>query len=153
MTELTGTVIAVCLGPGGIPKHAVASARVGPLGLEGDLHRYRFHGGAHRAVCLFSIEDYRALALDGVAAEPPGAFGENLLTQALDYAKLRAGDRLAVGGEVLLEIDDVREPCKTLKPLDARFPGLMVGRSGFLCRVLREGTVSPGMTIRALADP
>jgi len=148
MDPLQGVVLAVCTGPGGIPKHPVDSAVVRELGLQDDRHRYRSHGGPRRAVCLFSIEDYRALQADGVRAEPPGAFGENLLTEGLDYARLRAGDRLAVGEEVLLEIDDVREPCRTLVPLDARFPALMVGRSGYLCRVLRTGSVAPGMTIR-----
>lgn len=144
---LAGTVLAVCTGPGGIPKHAVESARVAELGLEGDAHRYRYHGGPNRAVCLFSIEDYRALEKDGVHATAPGAYGENLLTEGLDYAKLGAGDRLRVGDEVVLEIHDVREPCRTLKPLDARFPTLMLGRSGFLCRVVTGGVVRPGMTI------
>ena len=143
-TPNVGRVLAVCLGPGGIPKHAVESAVVGELGLVGDAHRFRFHGGPKRAVCLFSIEDYRALERDGVRATPPGAYGENLLTEGLDYARLSAGDRLRVGAEVELDIHDVREPCKTLNPLDARFPNRMLGRSGFLCRVVRGGTVRPG---------
>lgn len=140
-------MLAVCTGAGGIPKHAVDSARVGELGLDGDRHRFEFHGGAHRAVCLFSIEDYRSLRADGVAATAPGAFGENLLTEGLDYARLRAGDRLHVGDEVELEIHDVREPCGTLKSVDRRFPNLMVGRSGFVCRVVRGGVVRAGMSI------
>lgn len=151
--ELRGVVVAVCVGPGGIPKLPVASAIVGELGLEGDAHRFRYHGGAHRAVCLFSVEDYEQLAREGVKATPPGAFGENLLTRGLDYARLAAGDRLSVGDEVLLEIHDVREPCKTLKPLDARFPSLLLGRSGFLCRVIRGGTVAGGMPVRRVAAP
>ena len=149
---LVGVVRAVCVGPGGIPKRRVDAARVLELGLEGDAHRYRFHGGPRRAVCLFALEDYARLRQDGVAAEPPGAFGENLLTEGLDYALLRAGDRLAVGAEVVLEIDDVREPCKTLKPLDARFPALMIGRSGFLCRVVAGGVVRAGDAIGRVVD-
>jgi hypothetical protein len=39
---------------------------------------------------------------------------------------------------VRLAIHDVREPCKTLKSVDARFPNLMLGRSGFVCRVVRR---------------
>ncbi len=144
-----GAVLAVCVGPGGIPKHAVESAHVTRLGLAGDKQRYtKIHGGANRAVCLFSIEDYRSLQQDGVKADPPGAFGENLLTEGIDYTKLRAGDRLAIGDELVLEIHDVREPCGTLKSVDARFPNLMLGRSGFVCRVVAEGTVRPAMIVR-----
>lgn len=143
-----GTVIAVCAGSGGIPKHAVTEARVTPLGLEGDGHRYHLHGGADRAVCLFSLENYRALQAEGVACEAPGAFGENVLTAGLDDRALRIGDHLQIGDEVVLEIHDVREPCVTLKRLDARFPDLLIGRSGWLCRVVQVGAVRPGDAIR-----
>lgn len=142
--SVTGTVVAVCVGPGGIPKHAVEQAEVTIDGLVGDGHRYHKHGGRDRAVCLFSVEDYASLARDGVDATAPGTYGENLTTEGLPYGALRPGDRLAVGTEVVLEVHDVREPCRTLKPVDARFPNLMVGRSGWLCRVVRPGTVRPG---------
>jgi MOSC domain-containing protein YiiM len=145
--ELSGTVDSVCTGSGGIPKHAVAEALVSELGLEGDGHRYHLHGGADRAVCLFSLENYRALQADGVACEAPGAFGENLLTEGFDDARLEIGDHLQVGDEVVLEVFDVREPCVTLKPIDARFPELLIGRSGWLCRVVHTGTVRAGDAI------
>lgn len=142
-----GVVLAVCLGPGGIPKFAVDSAVVLELGLAGDKHRFRLHGGRNRAVCLFAIEDYVKLQRDGVPCETPGTFGENLLTQGLDYDALRPDDELLVGEDVRLAIHDVREPCGTLKKVDKRFPDLMVGRSGLLCRVLNGGVVRPGMRI------
>ena len=146
--ENSGIVTAVCLGPGGIPKTAVESARVERLGLVGDAHRFHLHGGEDRAICLFSVEDYASLANDGVDASPPGAYGENLTTEGLDYAGLRPGDRLRVGDEVLIEIHDVRQPCRTLQSIDRRFPSLMVGRSGWVCRVLEEGEIRPGVPIR-----
>lgn len=145
---MSGVVRAVCLGGGGIPKHAVEEAEVTLAGLVGDRQRFAFHGGANRAVCLFAIEDYRKLALEGVRCETPGTFGENVLTEGLDYASLRADDELSIGDEALLAIHDVREPCKTLKSVDARFPNLMLGRSGFVCRVIRPGVIRPGMSIR-----
>ncbi|MBL8863094.1 MAG: MOSC domain-containing protein [Planctomycetes bacterium] len=146
-----GVVLAVCLGPGGIPKHPVEEALVEQLGLVGDRHRFQRHGGADRAVCLFAIEDYRTLKADGVPCDAPGTFGENLLTAGLDLAALRPGDRLLVGEELLLEIHDVRAPCGTLKKLDPRFPELMVGRSGFVCRVVRGGLVRAGLPIALAA--
>lgn len=163
---LRGTVLAVCVGPGGIPKHAVDAAFVSKSGLEGDRQRMRMHGGENRAVCLFSIEDYRSLQKDHVACEPPGAFGENVLTEGLDYTRLSAGDELVIGDAAAIEasssdasaellriaIHDVREPCGTLKSVDKRFPDLMLGRSGFVCRVVTPGIVRAGMTI-ARVDP
>jgi MOSC domain-containing protein YiiM len=149
---MTGKVLAVCLGPGGIPKHPVEEARVTVDGLEGDRQGQALHGGRNRAVCLLSIEEYRLLQADGVGCEPPGAFGENLLVEGLDHAALRPGDRLRVGDQVLLQLHDVREPCGTLRSLDPRFPDLMVGRSGWICRVLEEGTLRPGHPVVPLQD-
>lgn len=139
-----GIVVAVCVGPGGIPKHPVDAAQVSEDGLAGDAHRFRLHGGRDRAVCLLGVEEYAALARDGVAVSPPGAFGENLTTEGLDLGALRPGDRLHVGAEVILELFDVREPCGTLKAIDPRFPNLMIGRSGWVARVRSGGTVRRG---------
>jgi MOSC domain-containing protein YiiM len=144
---LFGVVLAVCVGEGGIPKFAVDSALVTADGVTGDKQRFHFHGGPNRAVCLFSIEDYRLLQKDGVKCDPPGAFGENVLTEGLDFRALQAGDELTIGPDVRIAIHDVREPCKTLKSVDARFPNLMLGRSGFVCRVVRPGVIRAGMTI------
>ena len=143
----SGRVLAVCLGSGGVPNQVVEGARVKKRGLVGDRHHHNRHGGRERAVCLFSIEDYRSLQRDGVACDEPGTFGENLLIESLDFRALRAGERLAVGPRVVLEIHDVREPCDTLKSLDQRFPELMVGRSGFVCRVVRGGKLLPGQSV------
>lgn len=145
-------IVAVCTGSGGIPKHPVTSAVVGPLGLEGDGHRFHLHGGADRAVCLLSTEVYAALREDGVDCDAPGTFGENVLTEGLDDATLRPGDRLRLGDEVVVEIHDVRAPCKTLKSVDARFPDLMLGRSGWVCRVVTGGTLRPGTSIERLGS-
>jgi MOSC domain-containing protein YiiM len=143
----TGVVVAVCLGTGGIPKHAVESAVAVELGLVGDGHRFKFHGGAHRAVCLFALEDNATVGADGVACDEPGTFGENVLTVGIDYTQLRPGDELAIGDELVIAIHDVREPCGTLKKLDKRFPDLMLGRSGFVCSVVQGGLVRAGMAI------
>lgn len=141
-------IVAVCLGDGGIPKGQVDEASVETLGLVGDVHRFHLHGGENRALCLLSTEVYASLEDDGVETAGPGTFGENVLTRGLDDAALRPGDRLALGPEVVIEIHDVRAPCKTLKSVDARFPDLMLGRSGWVCRVVQHGTISPGMKIR-----
>ena len=159
-----GRVVAVCAGPGGIPKHPVDAAACGPLGLEGDGHRYHLHGGEARALCLLFEAEVRALAAEDVGDAdglPPGTFGENLRVAGLDPADLRPGDRLtfrAPGGgradatgaadAVTCELTDVRSPCKTLTALDPRFPDLMLGRSGFVARVVTGGRLAPGMEVR-----
>ena len=146
----SGEIVAVCVGSGGIPKAQVERCEVGTLGLEGDGHRYHRHGGVDRAVCLLSEEVYASLREDGVDCVEPGTFGENVLTRGLDDGALAPGDRLRLGDEVVVEIHDVRAPCRTLKSVDARFPELMVGRSGWVCRVLTPGTLRPGASIARL---
>jgi MOSC domain-containing protein YiiM len=143
----------LCSGSGGIPKRPLETAEVGPLGILGDKHRYHLHGGADRALCLLSIEEVRSLERDGVRTHGPGTFGENVLTEGLPYGSLRPGDRLTLGQgaeAVLIELFDLREPCVTLRKIDKRFPDLMLGRSGYLARVLRGGRLRPGDPIARL---
>jgi len=151
-----GRIVAVCVGPGGIPKQPVARADVSAAGIRGDAHRYSGHGGPNRAVCILFDRDYADLEREGVRTQGPGTFGENLLIGGLDRELVRPGDRLRIGDAVdgvLLEIHDVREPCKTLRPLDPRFPELMLGRSGFVCRVLRPGTLEVDQTVELVPAP
>jgi MOSC domain-containing protein YiiM len=154
-----GRLVAVCSSPGGIPKTPLLLAHVDERGIAGDGHRFHLHGGPDRALCLLSEEEARWLAEDGVRPTSPGTFGENLRTDGLDYRALKPGDRLRVlAGEapgeedVLIELFDVRAPCRTLQSIDARFPDLMAGRSGFVARVLRGGELRPGMELR-VEDP
>ena len=151
-----GRILAVCIGPGGIPKRTVSVARVTESGIEGDAQRLEFHGGADRAVCLLSEKEVKDLRADGVPHGEPGQFGENLRVEGLDFSRLRPGDQLAIGrvsgagvsaGRVLLEITDMRSPCVTLGSIDERLPDLMLGRSGLLCKVIESGEIAPGMAI------
>jgi MOSC domain-containing protein YiiM len=145
-----GRIVAVCSGPGGIPKRPLERAAVGPLGIDGDGHRYERHGGAQRALCILFEQDYADLERDGVRTDGPGTFGENVLIAGLDRDALRPGDRLRLGrgaDAVVIELHDVREPCRTLRSLDARFPALMLGRSGFVCRVVQPGVLAPGLEV------
>lgn len=155
-----GRLIAVCIGTGGIPKHTVSVCQVTEHGLQGDSHRIEAHGGRDRAVCLLSEDEVKGLYFDGVVRGEPGQFGENLRVDGLDFSTLRPGDQLAIGrvsgagvsaGRVLLEVTDMRSPCLNLKAIDERFPDLMLGRSGLLCRVLEAGDLAPGMTIEVLS--
>lgn len=144
---MSAEIVAICLGEGGIPNRRVEGAQVVESGLVGDRHRNELHGGHDRAICLLSEEIYAALREDDVECDTPGTFGENVLTRGLDDAAIRPGDRLHLGPEVILEIYDVRAPCLTLKSIDRRFPDLMLGRSGWVARVVAPGRLAPGMTI------
>ncbi|MDF1797714.1 MAG: MOSC domain-containing protein [Planctomycetota bacterium] len=160
-----GRLVAVCIGPGGIPKRTVERAKLTTAGLEGDRHRHPKHGGEARALCLLSAAEKQSLAEDGVVgALEPGTFGENLLIDGLDFADLRPGDRLSfarvpgagvAGGRVVCELSDLRAPCITLESVDVRLPDLMCGRSGFVARVVEvggTGELIAGMAVEVLGS-
>ena len=75
--------------------------------------------------------------------------GENFTTRGMDLNALAKGDRLRVG-ECLIEITDVRIPCGNLKKWDADLPELIVGRSGWVAKVIEEAEVKTGDTIEVL---
>ena len=148
---MQGTLTQLNISPGGMPKLPVPSARVTREGVDGDWQKNRkYHGGANRAVCLYSEELYAEMRGDGVEAAKAGAFGENFTTRGVDLQELKAGDRLRVGETCVIEITDVRIPCNQLKKWDARMPKLIVGRSGWMAKVIEEGVVKPGDRIEVV---
>ncbi len=152
-----GRVVQVSVSSGGVPKRPVERAWVGPFGLEGDAQRHdTVHGGPHRAVALFALEAIRRVQADGHPIEP-GAAGENLTTEGIEWATLPVGTRAAIGDRLVLEVSKPDMPCDTIA--DAFSDGRS-GRISILthpldsrmyARVLVEGEVRPGDPIRLLA--
>ena len=134
---------------GGMPKLPVDRARVTRFGVEGDVQRnLKYHGGANRAVCLFSVEGYDWLREKGIDLEN-GAVGENFTMRGIDLNSLSKGDRLRVG-ECLIEITDVRVPCRSLKKWHGELDRLIVGRSGWVAKVVEEAVVKQGDAIEVI---
>jgi MOSC domain-containing protein YiiM len=145
-----GRIAQISVSPGGVPKRAVDAARVTTDGVEGDAHRNRkHHGGPDRAVCLYSMDTIRALVAEGHAVAP-GALGENVTIEGLDWSRVAPGTRLQLGAGVLLEVTRYTSPCFNIK---AAFVGGECDRvsqkhhpgwSRVYTRVLREGTIRTG---------
>jgi MOSC domain-containing protein YiiM len=147
---MTGTLVQVNVSGGGMPKLPVPSALVTRDGVAGDWQKNRkYHGGPNRAVCLFSEELYAWLREQEVDVGN-GDIGENFTTRGVDLMALAKGDRLKVGSDCVIQLTDVREPCRQLKKWDARFPKLIVGRSGWMAKVVREGEVKAGDLIEVV---
>lgn len=148
---MPGILVQVSTSKGGMPKLPVSGpAKVTVDGVDGDWQKNRkYHGGLDRAICLFSEELYDALKQKGVDGLVAGAVGENFTTRGVDLQALKKGDRLAVG-DCVIQIVDVRVPCKSLKKWDAELPGLIVGQSGWVCRVVKEGVVKEGDEVSTL---
>ena len=149
-------IVQISVSAGGVPKLPVPFARVTELGLEGDAHRdMEHHGGPERALCLFALEQIRALQTEGHAVSP-GAIGENLTIEGLDWERVTPGSRLELGDGVLIEVTRYTSPCFNIKKSfsdgdisrvsQKRHPG----SSRVYARVLKTGGIKRGDTVRLL---
>jgi MOSC domain-containing protein YiiM len=163
MLEGTGDGVVVQLnrkpevpGEHGLPKVPAESARVGRQGVEGDFNRYRHEEkGDHpdMAILLLPLEVIDALNREGWPVRP-GDLGENITTSGIENDSFHVSDRVRIG-PVLLEVSKPCDPCTNLFLLpyvgERRGPEFLktaVGRRGWYCRVVEEGTLHPGDRIR-----
>jgi MOSC domain-containing protein YiiM len=153
---MDGQLISVNASPGGVPKLPVEGSFVGRLGLEADGHESPNHGGPMAAVCLYAIEAIERVAADGHIAFP-GAFGENLTIQGLDWVALRAGDVIEVGDDgVTLELTQNAAPCAKQARWfrDEQIERISVRRypadARWYARVLVEGRVEVGDRVKVV---
>lgn len=106
-----GTVAALFRSHGGVPKQPVEAVAVGWRGVVGDRQVNReHHGRPWQALCLWSAE-----VIDGFVAQghplAPGLAGENITTTGIDWAQVRPGVRLQIGG-VRAEVSSYAVPCR-----------------------------------------
>lgn len=152
-----GRVFQINTSPGGVPKRAVRSAEVGPLGLDGDgVNHPKIHGGPERAVCVWSLERVLALQEEGHPVFP-GSTGENLTLAGLDWDALVPGAVLAFERGVRLQLASFTTPCRTIAGsfADGRFKRIgqerHPGWSRLYARVLTPGTLTTGEAVRVEA--
>jgi MOSC domain-containing protein YiiM len=153
-----GRIVQLSISAGGVPKRAVAEARVTRLGLEGDGHRdAKHHGGPDRAVCLFPLEAIRTLAAEGHAIAP-GAIGENVTTEGLDWSQVVPEAYVLLGERVLLQVTRYTSPCVNIAPVfvDREFSRVSQNRhpgcSRVYARVLVEGRLRTGDGARIVRE-
>jgi MOSC domain-containing protein YiiM len=154
---VNGRIVQISVSPGGVPKKAVAAARVTTLGLEGDQQRdMEHHGGPERAVCLYAMEAIDKLRAEGHAIVP-GAIGENITAQGLEWAAVIPGSYLRLGESVILQVTRFTSPCTNIMPVfkggdfsrvsEKRHPGW----SRVYARVLATGAIRQGDPVRLLS--
>ena len=148
-------------------KNPVAEiAVIAGLGVEGDAHlgrtvKHRSRVAADpsqpnlRQVHLIHTELFEELRGDGfeVAA---GQLGENITTEGVDLLALPRGSLLRIGGEVVLEVTGLRNPCRQIEDFQ---PGLLkavvgvgpegqvIRKTGVMSVVRSGGVVRPGDAI------
>ncbi len=143
------TWIGVRPGPGA-PVDVVdrAVAEVG-AGLRGDRWTPRRGGQGTRQVTLLQAEHLPVVAaLAGWDALDPTVLRRNLVVEGINLTAL-AGQRITVGGEVVLELVGPCAPCSKMEV--ALGPGgynALRGHGGWNARVLRAGPISVGDEVR-----
>lgn len=150
--SLEAAVVAVCVSTGGVPKRPVDRAELTPDGLVGDGRDHEKHRRTDRAVSIQDLELLDQLVAEGYPVAP-GIMGENLTVRGLQVQELSVGDRLHFQNGPVLELASVRKPCYVLDVIHAKLKEVVVGRCGFLCRVVQTGTFWPGqqVTVQRLA--
>ena len=149
----TGHVFQINISEGGVPKRALQSSQVEPLGLTGDKHQDMVHhGGPDKAVVLYSLEKILALQQEGHPIYP-GSTGENVTITGLDWETIVPGKRVHLGRNVVLEITVYTKPCQTIagsfadgdsnRILETQHPGW----SRVSARVLQTGEVHIGDSV------
>ena len=144
-------------------ENAEAIRLVEGLGVEGDVHagatvkhRSRVRKDPTqpnlRQVHLIHAELHEELAGQGFEVRP-GEMGENVTTSGVELLALPTGARLRLGGEAVVEVKGLRNPCKQLDELapglmeavlDRDADGELVRKSGVMGVVLAGGEVRPG---------
>ncbi len=129
----------------GIAKRKVHEVYLATRGFEGDdVADKKHHGGPDRAVCLYPAEHYEQWEKELGKALPAAAFGENLTVTNMLEADVCIGDIYKIG-DAVIQITQGRIPCSTIDKYtkaDTLLKRLIeTGYTGFLARVLSEGTI------------
>lgn len=153
---MTGHIVQISVSKGGVPKTAVEQARITVEGVDGDRQGHPgIHGGPDRAVCLFSMERIRDLRAEGHAIVP-GAVGENVTVEGIDWDAVQPNSRLLLGDEAVVEVTRYTSPCVNIRAsfVDGQFARISqkvhAGWSRVYARVLAPGTVRAGDPVRLL---
>ena len=170
MTTSTGKVLSVNVGAVREFEYAGRPARsaiwkspvVGRIAVRGvnladdDQADRGAHGGPHKVVFAYAVEDTRWWQEQIGRSLGYGEFGENLTTEGIDVNDALVGERWQIGTTVL-EVSEPRIPCWRLgvRMNDKMFPRQFTEalRPGSYFRLIVEGSVGAGDEIRVVDRP
>lgn len=135
-----GRVCAVCTSDRkGTQKTNIGKAEfIENYGIRNDAHA----GNWHRQISLLSLERIEAFRAKGIEIAY-GAFGENLVVQGIDFARLPVGTKLQCG-DVLLELTQIGKECHNECEIFRKVGDCIMPREGVFARVLDGGVIKVG---------
>ena len=114
------------------------------------------HGGPDKALYAYAREDAEWWEVELGRSIDLGGFGENLTLAGVDVSGAVVGERWEAGS-ALLEVSEPRAPCFKLgaRMGDSRFPPRFAaaGRPGAYLRIVREGEIGAGDSVRRVHRP
>lgn len=142
-----GKIVAVCLSEEkGVQKRDVGTVElIKEHGIKGDAHA----GKWHRQVSLLSYEKVEEFKKKGVNVDK-GAFGENLLVQGIDLAKLPIGTKLKINEDIELEVTQIGKKCHSGCAIYKAVGDCIMPREGIFTRVLKGGIAKVGDIIEVI---
>jgi len=146
MTDVnqTGKVVSLAVSTKkGTPKTCVEQVVVVENhGVEGDAHA----GPWHRQVSLLAQEGIQTMVDKGLTVGF-GDFAENIATEGIDWLKVPVGTRVALGGDVVIEITQIGKTCHKPCAIFHRAGDCIMPREGIFGKVVKGGVLRVGDSI------
>lgn len=135
-----GKVTAICISEKrGTQKINIHEANfIEDFGIENDAHA----GKWHRQVSLISYEQIEDFKKRGAQVEP-GAFGENVIVQGIDFKNLPVGTRFRCN-DVELEMTQIGKKCHSHCQIFHQVGDCIMPREGVFAKVLKGGSFKVG---------
>lgn len=144
-----GKIVAICISEKkGVQKKDIKRCKlIENHGLEGDAHA----GSWHRQISLLSKEARLVMEKKGVKLND-GDFGENLLTEGIDFANIKIGNKLRLGKDALVKITQIGKECHDRCNIYYQVGDCIMPREGIFAEVLKGGEIKIDDDIEFLND-
>ena len=140
---MSGSIISMrlCVGSRDPMKEVNDANFITGQGMEGDRHLRSDGRRSNRQVLIMASETLSHFDL------LPGQVRENVTVAGLDFSSISAGDKVSLGGDVILEITGDCEPCARMDELRPGLKDEIDGKRGLLAFVEKGGVVSVGAEV------
>ena len=140
---MSGSIISMrlCVGSRDPMKEVNDANFITGQGMEGDRHLRSDGRRSNRQVLIMDSETLSHFDL------LPGQVRENVTVSGLDFSSISAGDKVSLGGDVILEITGDCEPCARMDELRPGLKDEIDGKRGLLAFVEKGGVVSVGAEV------
>ncbi len=144
-----GKIVAICISEKkGVQKKDIKRCKlIENHGLEGDAHA----GSWHRQISLLSKEARLVMENKGAKLND-GDFGENLLTEGIDFANIKIGNKLRLGKDALVRITQIGKECHDKCSIYYQVGDCIMPREGIFAEVLKGGEIKINDDIEFLND-